>query len=452
MFEVFNIVLFLLGGISFTFFFYFASEAGKENEPRAQSIARITALVSASFFLFSILMNDEYKFILMATLGALSVILMILFFIPIGNVKVGNQKPKSRFDERDIMFARGRLQPGSEEYKQYYQMRPENERSDENTRSKPGLLSPQALYFNPYHNPAPISSFNLTHTMKPMVAGKPHPNRMLFKLEDATKYIKGMTSFFGALHVGITKLEPYHVYSHIGRGSGDYGAEIPIEHKYAVAFTVEMSHEMLANAPLSATVMESAKQYVEVGRVAVQLAEAIRALGYPARAHIDGDYRVICPLVARDAGLGELGRMGLLMTPTHGPRVRIGIVTTDLPLIPNEYTPDPSVIDFCNLCMKCAENCPSKSISFEPREEYDETLRWRINPDSCYKYWYVIGTDCGICMRVCPYSHPATLSHNIIRWGISRSGLFRRFALWLDNLFYGKYPSPKDPPDWAKLG
>ncbi len=447
----FNIVLFLLGGISFISFYYFASEAGKENEPRAQSLARITAFVSASFFLFSILMDNGYKFALMVTLGALSVIVVILFVIPVGNVEVGRQKPKSRVDERDIMFARGRLQPGTREYKEYYSMRPKNKESDDNTRSKPGLLSPQSLYFNPYHNPAPISSFSLTQAMKQMVEGQPHPHNVSFGLEDATKYIKGITKYFGALNVGITRLEPYHVYSHIGRGSGKYGAEIQVEHKYAVAFTVEMSHEMIANAPQSATVMESAKQYVEAGRIAVQLAESIRVLGYPARAHIDGDYRVICPLVARDAGLGEIGRVGLLMTPTHGPRVRIAVVTTDMPLIPDEYIPNTSMIDFCNLCKKCADNCPSKSISLEPLEEYDETLRWRINPDSCYEYWNVIGTDCGICIRVCPYSHPSTATHNLVRWGISRSGLFRRLALWLDNLFYGKYPGPKDPPDWANF-
>lgn len=67
----------------------------------------------------------------------------------------------------------------------------------------------------------------------------------------------------------------------------------------------------------------------------MQLAEFMRSIGYPARAHIDGSYRVVCPLVARDAGLGEIGRMGLLMTPELGPRVRIAVVTTDLPLVPD---------------------------------------------------------------------------------------------------------------------
>jgi len=196
-------------------------------------------------------------------------------------------------------------------------------------------------------------------------------------------------------------------------------------------------------------VMESARQYVEAARVALQLGYLIRWLGYPARAHIDGNYRVVAPLVARDAGLGEIGRMGLLMTPELGPRVRLGVVTTDLPLIPDGRRDDVSAIDFCRTCKKCAENCPSRSIPFGDREEINGALRWRIDSDSCFRYWNLIGTDCGRCMAVCPYSHPDNLAHNAVRWAIRHSGAARRGALWLDDVFYGRHPAPRPAPDWT---
>jgi ferredoxin len=274
---------------------------------------------------------------------------------------------------------------------------------------------------------------------------------MILPVEKMTTYVKGLAGYYGALEVGVTELHPYHVYSHIGRGPGTYGAEISVDHKFAIAFTVEMDHEMVAANPAAPGAMESARQYVEAGRVAVQLATAIRQMGYVARAHIDGNYRVIAPLVARDAGLGEIGRMSLLMTPKQGPRVRLGVVTTTLELIPDARVPSEAVIDFCTICKKCAENCPSNSIPFEARQEMDGAMRWRINPDSCFSYWNVIGTDCGICMMVCPYSHPDTAPHNILRWGIARSGFVRRGALWLDDLFYGKKPVRREPPEWAQV-
>jgi ferredoxin len=109
------------------------------------------------------------------------------------------------------------------------------------------------------------------------------------------------------------------------------------------------------------------------------------------------------------------------------------------------------LIDFCNICRKCAENCPSSSIPFGDRQEIDGALRWKLNPETCFSYWNVLGTDCAICMRVCPYSHPDNLAHNLIRWGIARSGFFRRIALWMDNLFYGKKPIHRLPPNWTRV-
>jgi reductive dehalogenase len=224
----------------------------------------------------------------------------------------------------------------------------------------------------------------------------------------------------------------------VGRGSGKWGEEIRLDHRWAIAFTVEMDYHAMRSAPEAPVVAESARQYVESAKIAIQIGSLIRRLGYPARAHIDGNYRVIAPLVARDAGLGEFGRIGILMTPDLGPRVRLGVVTTDLPLIPDTHADDRSVVDFCTVCKKCADNCPSQSIPFEDRTRIDGGWRWAIDPDSCFRYWNAVGTDCGVCMTVCPYSHPDNVAHDSVRWAIRRSGAARRAALWMDDLFYGR--------------
>ena len=170
-----------------------------------------------------------------------------------------------------------------------------------------------------------------------------------------SRFLKAWALKMGAHSVGVTELKDYHLYTHVGRGP-DYGEAVESDHTYALALTVEMDKEMVDRAPRSPTAMESALQYVRCGVMAVQLADLIRRLGYRARAHVDGSYRVICPLVARDAGLGELGRMGLLMTPRLGPRVRIAVVTTDLPLAtdlpdagPDHHRLLPAVPEVCRL-------------------------------------------------------------------------------------------------------
>ncbi len=443
--SFFTLILWTLSGAGFFFLGAFVVVSLKEGEKRAAAITAILTIIITGFFTLAGFLPAFFQiFILFFTAGivVLGIVLFLLPGKPVGRLRDVLSK---RFDERDIMFARARLQPGSANYKSYYSLRPENKSSDNLFRAQPGLLSPNARHADPVIFAMPNASFALTEAMHVMVDGDPASEIVsLPENPSRTELVKRLAGYFGALDVGVTRLKPEQIYSHIGRGSGEYGSPITLNHKFAIAFTVEMDYEIIGSAPLAPVVMESARQYVEAGRIAAQLAQTIRNWGFSARAHIDGDYQVICPLVARDAGLGEIGRMGLLMTPRLGPRVRIAVVTTDLELIPDEDAPDESMIDFCTICGKCAENCPPKAISFDDRVEIDGAFRWKINSDLCFRYWTAIGTDCGRCMNVCPYSHPDTFYHNLVRWGNQRSWLFRRAALRMDDFFYGKHPKPRE--------
>ena len=208
---------------------------------------------------------------------------------------------------------------------------------------------------------------------------------------------------------------------------------------------------MVSSAPSGTIVMESGQQYLESGRVAIQLGKFIRNIGYEARAHIDGNYEVVCPLVARDAGLGEIGRMGLLMTPKLGPRVRIAVVTTNLPLNIDPPLHDYSMIEFCIKCKKCADVCPSQAISFDDMNDIGGTKRWQIDQEACFSLWCTLGTDCGRCVSVCPFSHPDNLIHNMVRAGIKNSSLFRSVALQLDDKIYGRKPPIAKLPKYLDI-
>ncbi len=341
------------------------------------------------------------------------------------------------------MFARARLRPGSPEYEAYYSMRPENRAGDDRTRALPGLLSNDAELADPVVFAAAVACFEVCEGLRPMAEGELGPQPIELSPEEWSRRLKVLAGSLGATDVGICRLRSEHIYSHIGRGTGIWGAPVELDHRWAIAFTVEMDHDAISHAPGAPVVLESARQYVELSQIGVEVADVIRRCGWPARAHTDGNYRVIAPLVARDAGLGEIGRMGLLMTPRLGPRVRIGVVTTDLPLEVDPPGDDPSVLDFCSICKKCAVNCPVGAIPRGDREPIDGGLRWKIDSDTCFRYWNVAGTDCAVCMRMCPYSHPDNGAHNVVRWAIRQSGGARRVLLEADDLFYGRRPRPK---------
>jgi reductive dehalogenase len=365
--------------------------------------------------------------------------------------------PLPGVDERDIMFSRALLVPGTERYEEYYGRRPEHREKDDLFRKEAGLLQAGSTHHHPLGFPAADAAFWTVERLRPFVesSGEPTANPVRREGEildpgEVTLFLKAWALKLGAHSVGIATLRDYHLYTHVGRGE-EYGRPVELDHSHALALTVEMDREMVDSAPRSPTVMESARQYLSSGVMAVQLADTIRRLGYRARAHIDGNYRVICPLVAKDAGLGEIGRMGLLMTPRLGPRVRIAVVTTDLPLVPDSSERDLTVIDICRRCLKCADACPSRALSFgSPESDEKGVVRWRVDAEACFTLWAKLGTDCARCMSVCPYSHPDNVLHNLVRWGIRRSTLFRRAAVWMDDLVYGRRPAPKPPPNWMK--
>ncbi|MGQ9618476.1 MAG: 4Fe-4S dicluster domain-containing protein [Candidatus Aminicenantia bacterium] len=199
-----------------------------------------------------------------------------------------------------------------------------------------------------------------------------------------------------------------------------------------------MKVSSIKKAPLIQAINESARSYVEAAKVACVVAEYLRHLGFDSRAHTDGNY--LAPLVplAVEAGLGEIGRLGLLIHPKLGPALRLSMVSTELELPPDEKQ-DFKIAHFCRLCLKCAENCPTRSISFKDQPPIDRSVpHWKITQEKCYSFWKSIGTDCGLCLSVCPYTKEDNLFHRLVRSYIRRNAFNQRLALFFDDLFYGR--------------
>jgi len=279
-----------------------------------------------------------------------------------------------------------------------------------------------------------------------LVTGDVAPNKMEFSPFDNTRVIKNILRYLGSDICGVCELDPTYIYSHIGRGPEPYGSKIELKHKYAIVFAVEMDLAMIASSPKAPVIVETEKKYVEIAKVSIVVAGLIRRMGYDARAHIAGsNYQAILPPLGWRAGIGELGRLGVLITEKYGPRVRLGLITTDLPLTPDKPRTF-GVQDFCKICKKCANNCPAQAIPNGEQRSENGTLRWILNREGCYRFWRKAGTDCAMCIYVCPYSKPQNWFHDSIRMLISRSSAAQKVSVWADDYFYGANPMSKQPP------
>jgi ferredoxin len=223
-----------------------------------------------------------------------------------------------------------------------------------------------------------------------------------------TEQVKQAARFYGANLVGITRVDQRWIYSpYYELVTGESG-ENQIDHAFAVVMGIEMNWDEINSSPGKGASAATALAYSRMAEVAASLAKYIRSLGYRA-IPCGNDTAQSIPL-AVDAGLGELGRNGLLLSPEYGPRQRICKVFTDLPLVADQPV-DFGLQDFCESCHACAAACPVDAVRFEERTTERTSIsnrpgirRWPVNVSRCYLFWKENGSDCSNCIAACPWA------------------------------------------------
>ncbi|MFC2166982.1 4Fe-4S dicluster domain-containing protein [Acidobacteriota bacterium] len=441
----------VLGELAFvsavSFFLIFAVISLIEKERRASLrsffIAGLLAVVNIFFFIIPLPFRN-WSF---ASVFALCVgILLYVALPPRPRHPLQILGPSKKVDERDVIFARFDLVEKSPHYVEYYIQNPEYKSVDDEIRKLPDILSPHHVQKHPVHFNLAASEFEFLEQQLQSVDGEVHPSQSAYSPKENTTNIKNMVHYLGADICGVCELDQAFVYSHVGRGPEPYGSEIVQNHTYAVVFAIEMEQEMIDAAPQSPVIIETAKKYVEAAKISIIAAQQIRKMGYAARAHIAGsNCQAMLPPLGWKAGLGELGRFGMLITLKFGARMRLGLLTTDLPLLP-DHPIACGIQDFCGICKKCAENCPSQAIPYNGKTEENGVLKWVLNRENCYRTWRRVGTDCAVCISVCPYSKTDNGLHRVIRHFTTWSKRAQSLSLLGDDFFYGRKPKRKPSP------
>jgi len=435
-------------------------ESMHEREKRATRVG-LTGIAIA-LVIGSLAVGVPGSRLLLASVFGIATILGILFCIP------WKQNPKAlagaigyavkkvtRFNEADDVFARTRSLPeGSDVYKKYYKDKPEQEIRDHKRREK-GILGKIGSVDGGYWPNVALmmSSDEMANSLGPYAESKPSPDRQPFQMspEKATDYLKKYAEHLGAGLVGVCKTNSNWVYSHRGEifdGNWEqWGKALDDIPPNALVFLLEMKHEYVMTAPHTPIAAESTINYGKGAFISTMLARWISEMGYQGIAQHPRHYDVILPPLAVDAGLGEVGRNGYLIAPKYGARVRIFAVLTDMPLVPDRPI-SIGVEEFCKKCLKCASTCPSQAIPKGEMVEWRGVMKWKLDEEACYDYWSRIGTDCGICMAICPFSRPNSYFHRFIRWFVAHTPIAKAVFPHIDNLIYGKKWRPRNTPGW----
>ena len=288
--------------------------------------------------------------------------------------------------------------------------------------------------------------------MKEIPEGAVNPKRMpVSDPAEMAHKIKEVARFLGADVVGISYLDQAYVYSHHATGNAATGEKpgdpVHIPHRYAICLGFASDYEKFLSNNSRISDAEYGLGNIHTIPTTFMLASYIREMGYPACAQYYGTYKLNPIPLAVDAGLGELGRHGMLIHEEYGSRLHLAVVTTDLPLAVDEPV-DIGVEDVCKYCKKCARTCPSHSIPFGGKEVYNGVEKYRVNVDTCYKYRLAARDQwgaCVICVSSCCYNKPKAWWHTLAVWSIKFTPiplrpLLIKPLLWIDDLFWGKRP------------
>ena len=187
----------------------------------------------------------------------------------------------------------------------------------------------------------------------------------------------------------------------------------------------------------------------ELMEMTARLAGVLHSLGYPARAHTTEGMTIVHHYGV-EAGLGQLGINGQLLTPQAGSRCRIAVITTDAPLVADAPR-DFGIPAICDKCRACVRRCPSGAIPVK-RTMHRGVEKAKLNLGRCFPV--VAQVDgCSVCMKVCPvqrYGLGPVLDHygetgEIIGTG---SDELEGYVWPLDGRHYGPDERPKLAPEF----
>ena len=172
-----------------------------------------------------------------------------------------------------------------------------------------------------------------------------------------------------------------------------------VKFEHAVCLAYEQDYRQTQTIPSMEAEYAHYGAYEEENKQGILLAEYIREKGYRAQIHSPNDNSAPYIPMFVEAGLGQLGANGQLLSPHFGSRSRLMIITTDAP-VDYDSPVDYGIHKFCDICQVCVNRCPGRALVKEKvwwrGAEKNKLMYERCRPVMA-KY-----EGCGVCMKVCP--------------------------------------------------
>jgi epoxyqueuosine reductase len=307
-----------------------------------------------------------------------------------------------------------------------------------------------------------VSQLTRTFMWKPRIQNQPKINRALrafaprgiqplagptaearsLRPEQLSALVKAKAAELGLSAVGAAAYDEKYVWD------TDQGGQVG---DVVIVCVLEQHYEATQSAPSNRAERAALASYAGLMPRSTALAEFLRDMGYaakesdPATIGVGIHYGV-------EAGLGQLGMNGQLLTPFAGSRCRITMINTNAPLALDKPV-DYGITGLCEECRVCVQRCPTGAIP-SVRKFHRGVEKAKIKPQRCAPMVAQV-QGCAVCMKVCPvqkYGLPKVLEHYDATGEVLGKGTDELEGYdWPDGRHFGPGQKPREAVSMAML-
>ncbi len=312
----------------------------------------------------------------------------------------------------------------------------------------PGALWPEAMTWAVRQNwevmvPCATKLVHAIARAKEVWAQAPAVAAPPIDAQTLTEEIRAEAARLGLSAVGFAPYDPKYTFAEVqGLETGS-----------VIACVLEQDWSLTQLIPSAKAERHALGTYYELGQRVSALAEFVQRKGYRAQPH-DISGATVLIHYGVEAGLGQLGLNGQLLTPQAGSRCRITIITTNAELV-HSGPVDYGIHAICDECQLCIRRCPPGAIP-NHRRDHRGVMKAKIKTERCLPVM-AQSYSCGVCMKVCPvqrYGLDRVRQHYLETGAILGKGSDELEGYdWIDGRHYGPGEKPRlevqllHPPD-----
>jgi ferredoxin len=286
-------------------------------------------------------------------------------------------------------------------------------------------------------------------SMRQILASQPPDTPPIADSQALTDELRQAAEQLGLSAVGFAPYDPKYTFAealHPTKGADTpllLGRDGPPDQGSVVVCLLEQDWEKTQQIPSGKSEREVMRTYEGVVERAAGLARLLQRKGF--RADVAGPGGPAVSIhYAVEAGLGQLGLNGQLLTPQAGSRCRITLITTNATLA-HDKPVDYGMQAICDECRLCVRRCPPGAIP-NKRSYHRGVLKAKIKPERCFPI-LIQAHGCGICQKVCPiqrYGLGPVKNHLLETGQILGKGSDELEGYrWIDGRHYGPGQKPR---------